>query len=107
MNMNYQQAKLRADIMKALAHPLRVLMVNALTQEDRCVCELNQLANRNQSNISRHLGVLKKAGIITERRVRNKVFQHLQTPCILKAFDCAVEVIKADMSHKQELGKEV
>lgn len=94
--MNYPQAKARADILKALAHPVRVLIVNALTAGDRCVCELNRLADIDQSNISRHLAVLKKAGVVTDRREGMKVFYHLQTPCILRAFECAVEVVRAE-----------
>jgi DNA-binding transcriptional ArsR family regulator len=93
--MNCQQARDRADILKALAHPVRVLIVNALTKGDRCVCKLNELSDIDQSNISRHLAILKKAGIVSDRREGMKVFYHLETPCILLAFECAVEVVKS------------
>ena len=92
--MNYQQAKIRSEILKALAHPVRVLIVEALAKGDRCVCELNELADIDQSNISRHLASLKKAGIVIDRRDGMRVFYHLQTPCILNALKCAVEVTK-------------
>ncbi|MFA5042559.1 MAG: metalloregulator ArsR/SmtB family transcription factor [Kiritimatiellia bacterium] len=92
--MDYQQAKFRAEILKALAHPARVLIVHALTGVDRCVCELNALVDIDQSNISRHLAVLKRAGIVTDRRDGMRVFYHLRTPCILNALKCAVEVMK-------------
>jgi len=100
--MNYQQAEVRADILKALAHPLRVLIVDTLTDGDQCVCELNKLAAIDQSNISRHLAMLKKAGIVSDRRDGMKVFYHLQTPCILKAFECAVEVVRAEAKRKEK-----
>jgi len=105
--MKYEQAKVRADILKALAHPVRVLIVNALTNEDRCVCELNELADIDQSNISRHLAMLKKAGIVIDRRDGMKVFYHLQTPCILKAFECAVDVVRAEAKRRDEYLKAV
>lgn len=98
--MNYAQASLRAGIMKALAHPVRILIVDALSGGERCVCELNRLADIDQSNISRHLSMLKRAGIVSDRRDGMKVFYKLQTPCILKAFECAVEVAKADADKK-------
>ena len=98
--MNYAQARVRADILKALAHPVRVLLVDALTGGDQCVCELNALAEIDQSNISRHLAVLKKAGVVSDRREGMKVFYHLQTPCILKAFECAIEVVRADAKRR-------
>jgi ArsR family transcriptional regulator len=92
--VNYSQAKTRSAILKALAHPVRVLIVNALTGGDLCACKLNELADIDQSNISRHLAILKKAGILSDRREGMKVFYHLETPCILKAFECAVEVVR-------------
>ncbi len=100
--MNYQQAKVRADILKALAHPVRVLIVSSLTEGDRCVCELNRLAEIDQSGLSRHLANLKKAGIVSDRRDGMKVFYHLETPCILKAFECAVAVVKADVKRRHK-----
>ncbi|OGV64906.1 MAG: hypothetical protein A2283_23235 [Lentisphaerae bacterium RIFOXYA12_FULL_48_11] len=105
--MNYQQAEIRADILKALAHPLRVMIVDALTDGDRCVCELNKLADIDQSNISRHLAMLKKVGIVTDRRDGMKVFYHLQTPCILQAFECAVEVVRTEAKRRNAYLKAV
>ncbi len=103
--MNHTQARIRADILKALAHPVRVMIVDALTAGDRCGCEFNQLAGIDQSGISRHLAILKKAGILTDRREGMKVFYHLQTPCILRAFECAVEVVRSDVQRKTRLLK--
>ncbi len=105
--MNYAQAKIRSAIMKALAHPVRVLIVSALMEGDRCGCELNELAAIDQSNISRHLAVLKQAGIIADRRAGMRVFYHLSTPCILKAFECAAEIIRADMQRRKKSIKAV
>ncbi len=105
--MNYRQAKIRADILKALAHPVRVLIVEALQKGDRCVTELNRLAGINQSNISRHLATLKKAGVVSDRRLGMKVLYRLQTPCILRAFECAVEVVHADTKRRNEYLKVV
>ncbi|MFH0879720.1 MAG: metalloregulator ArsR/SmtB family transcription factor [Lentisphaerota bacterium] len=105
--MNYEQAKMRVDIFKALAHPVRVLIVEALANGDRCVCELNKLADIDQSGMSRHLALLKKAGVLADRREGMKVFYHLQTPCILKAFECAVEVVQVEAQRKNKCMKAV
>jgi DNA-binding transcriptional ArsR family regulator len=105
--VNYQQAKIRAEIMKALAHPVRVLLVSSLTEGEQCVCELNQLADIDQSGLSRHLAILKKAGIVSDRREGMKVFYRLETPCILKAFECAVDVVKADVKRRNDTLKAV
>ena len=98
--VNYQQAGIRAKILKALAHPVRVLIVETLAKGDRCVCELNKLADIDQSNISRHLASLKQAGLVTDRRDGMKVFYHLRCPCLLDALKCTVEVLR--ISRKKE-----
>lgn len=101
--MKYVQAKQRAEILKALAHPVRVILIDALHHGERCVCDLHRMVTINQSNVSRHLAVLKKAGIVTDRRDGMKVFYRLLTPCVLKAFDCAVNVVQEDSKRRQAL----
>ena len=92
--MNYTHAKARADILKALAHPIRILFVDALSQGDMCVSELNKLVDVDQSTISRHLSQLKKVGIVSERKEGMKVIHHLECPCMLQAVGCTVDVLK-------------
>ncbi len=103
--MNYEQAQIRADILKALAHPIRILLVDALRQEDRCVNDLMAVAEVDQSTISRHLAQLKRAGIVTERKEGPKAIHHLECPCILKAFDCSVEVVQSTEKRRKQAMK--
>ena len=100
--MNYQQAKIRADILKALAHPTRVLLVDALSKGDRCVNELNERVKVDQSTVSRHLAILKKVGIVSERKEGLRVIHHLACPCMLRAFDCTVEVMKSEAKRREK-----
>ena len=102
--MNTTQANARAQILKAVAHPTRVLILDALSREDRCVNELRSLATVSQPTISHHLDKLKKAGIVTEKRQGTKVIQHLSCPCILEAVDCTLGVIR---SVKKRLGQSI
>ncbi len=105
--MNVAEARMRADILKALAHPVRVLLVDELSRGDRCVNDLMAIAGVDQSNVSRHLAQLKQAGIISERRDGARVMHHLQCPCILNAFACAVQVIREDAKRREALLEEV
>lgn len=93
--MNTAQAKARADILKALAHPTRVLMLDALSRGDCCVNDLRSLAATSQPTISRHLDKLKKVGIVTEHRAGKRVIHHLATPCMLQALGCTFDVLKS------------
>jgi DNA-binding transcriptional ArsR family regulator len=99
--MTTEQAKFKSDILKALAHPIRIILVDALRQRDMCVCDLNALVNVDQSSVSRHLAQLKRAGIVSEKREGMRVIHHLQTPCILDAIGCAENVLM-DRHKKQE-----
>jgi ArsR family transcriptional regulator len=101
--VNYRQARARANVLKALAHPIRVLLVEALRERDLCVCELNRVAAVDQSAISRHLAHLRKAGIVSDRREGMRVMYHLESPCILGAFDCTLEVIATDAQRRRTL----
>lgn len=94
--MNYEEAVARARVMKALGHPIRLLIVDALSEGDRCICELAPHFKIRQPSLSRHVEVLRQAGILTHHRVGAKLMLHLATPCIIRAFDCAMQVVQAD-----------
>ena len=93
--MNYLEAQAQADILKAVAHPIRLLILNALSRKDRCVTDLLGVARVDQSTISRHLAQLKRAGIVTERRAGARVIHHLECPCILRAVSCSMQVLSS------------
>jgi len=100
--MNYQQAKIRATALKALAHPMRILIVDALRSGDRCVSEITALGSINQSNVSRHLATLKKAGIVSDRRIKNRVIYRLEAPSVLDTLEPAAEVARLDVKRRTE-----
>jgi len=85
----------RAEVMKALAHPSRLMMVDELSRGERCVCDLQTLVGHDMSTVSKHLSVLKKAGIVIDERRGKQVFYRLKVPCILNFFHCVESVIEA------------
>lgn len=84
----------RAEIIKALAHPTRLYIVDQLSREEKCVCELTKKIGADMSTVSRHLSVLKKAGIVQIDKRGLKVFYRLRVPCVMKFFECAESVIR-------------
>lgn len=94
--MNMERARAQAQILKALAHPVRLMVVHALKGRERCVCELQPLFAIDPSTLSRHLATLKRAGVVAERRQGVKIMHRLVTPCVLRAFDCTADVIRAN-----------
>jgi len=89
--------------LKALANPIRFLLVDALSRGDLCVNELNELVNVDQSTLSRHLAQLKKVGIVSERKNGTKVIHHLASPCILQAVDCSMQVLKTELECRKRV----
>ena len=78
----------RARLLKALAHPSRLLMIEELAQGERCVCELTDLVGADISTVSKHLTVLRAAGVVDSDKRGLKVFYRLALPCVLDFFDC-------------------
>jgi len=92
--MNRELYEHRARIIKALAHPTRLAIVDALADGDVCVCELQQIAGGDISTVSKHLAVMRAAGIVAYRKEGLRVFYRLQVPCILHFFGCVDAVIQ-------------
>ena len=85
----------RADVMKALAHPTRLFLVDRLAQGEACVCELTALVGADVSTISKHLAVLKHAGIVADVKRGNQVFYSLRVRCVLSWYRCVEGVLEA------------
>lgn len=82
----------QVKIFKALAHETRMLIVDELSRGERCVCELTKLAGGDISTISKHLSVLREAGIVDSEKRGMQVYYRLLTPCVLKLFTCVQNV---------------
>ncbi len=83
-----KQRKERAAIFKALGHPARLRIVEELLAGERCVCELVDVSSGGWSTVSRHLSVLKAAGIVEDDKRGLQVFYRLALPCVGTFLDC-------------------
>ncbi len=93
MPSDTESLKLRARVISSLAHPSRLLIVEALEQGEKTVTELTAIVGSDISTVSRHLGVLRNAGIIDSRKDANKVFYRLLTPCLTSFLKCVEQVL--------------
>lgn len=85
----------RAGVLKAMAHPTRLYIIEELEKEERCVCDLTEQIGADVSTVSKHLSVLKQAGIVIDDKRGNQVFYRLRVPCILNFFGCVESVLEA------------
>lgn len=83
----------RVRVLKALAHPTRLFLVEELARGEGCVCELTELVGHDVSTVSKHLTVLRKAGVIGSERRGQQIYYHLLVPCVLDVFDCVAGVL--------------
>ena len=72
----------QARIFKALGHPSRLIMADALTRGPMCVAELQRLVGADMSTVSRHLAVLKAADIVTDEKRGLHVYYRLKLACL-------------------------
>jgi DNA-binding transcriptional ArsR family regulator len=91
--------KAQARILKALAHPTRLFIVDELSRGERCVCELTDLIGVEMPTVSRHLSQLKSAGILEDEKRGAQVFYRLRVPCVLNFFKC-VQGVRAGRGGK-------
>jgi DNA-binding transcriptional ArsR family regulator len=94
----------RAKIVKAMAHPARLFIVDELSRNgERCVCELTEMVGTDMSTVSRHLAVLKGAGLVEDEKRGQMVYYRLRVKCVLDFFDCIENVMACNAKSQQEL----
>ena len=85
----------RAALLKALAHPSRLMILDALSYGEHCVCDLTELVGHDISTVSKHLNLLKQAGIVEDDKRGKQVYYRLKVPCLLNVFHSLESVITA------------
>jgi DNA-binding transcriptional ArsR family regulator len=93
----------RARILKAIAHPSRIFIVEKLSSKPHCVCELTEMIGADTSTVSKHLSILKNAGIIEDEKRGTSVYYSLRCECIMKFMGCIEQVIKINLDRQQAI----
>jgi ArsR family transcriptional regulator len=93
----------RAAIIKALAHPTRLFLMDKLSMNTHCVCQLTAMVGDDITTISKHLSVLKNAGLVAVEKKGTQVFYHLKLPCIMGFLSCAEETMKNSLKEQNKL----
>jgi len=87
----------RARGAKAMGHPSRLLILEALQDRERCVCELTELVGADQSTVSKHLAVLKQAGLVEDRREGSMIYYRPRVKCLEGFWRCIDLVLKENL----------
>ncbi len=98
---------MKSEIIQAAAHPIRLAIIEYLEGGEQCVCDIVLHVDAQRSNVSRHLALMLKAGVLECRKDGLKVFYQLKTPCILKFLSCVDQVLRERIEGEMDLLKSV
>jgi DNA-binding transcriptional ArsR family regulator len=91
-----QQArfKAQAQVMKALSHPTRLFIIHKLATGQKCVGDLTAMIGADTSTISKHLLIMKNAGIVDWEKRGTSIYYSLKMRCVLNFFTCVNTLLK-------------
>ena len=96
MTVDMARFEKRAEIIKAMGNAARLVLVEELSRNEKTVGALTELLDLDISTVSRHLLILRHAGILSCRKNGNQVLYRLRTPCVLNFFDCVERILNGD-----------
>ena len=95
-----------ADVLKSLAQPTRLKIIDFLRDSERCVCEIFPAIDEEQSNTSRHLAYMQTHGILSRRKEGVKIYYAVKHPKVLEIIDLAEGIVKRELEFRNKVIKE-
>lgn len=105
MNRHKRYIAEQAKIFKALGHPSRLLMVDALRDGEKCVCDLQALVGDDMSTVSKHLSVLREAGIVSTDKRGTNIYYQLSLCCLETFLTCTGEIVEKRVLSQMDMFK--
>lgn len=93
----------QAEILRAIAQETRLSILELLRDGERCVCEIFPAINQEQSNVSRHLNMMQKAGILARRKDGLRIYYAVKHPEVLAIVGLAAAIMKNEVGRRQAL----
>lgn len=100
---DFSRFKAQAKIFKAMAHSTRLLIIDELSRHERCVNELTEMIGADMSTVSKHLSLLKGAGIVFDEKRGTQIYYKLKVPCILEFVHCVETVLRTNAKEHLSL----
>jgi DNA-binding transcriptional ArsR family regulator len=85
--------EVQAALLKALAHPFRIRLLDVLSEDEECVCHLSALFDKPQPYVSQQLAALKEAGLVVDRRAAQRIFYRSADARIASLLDMARSLV--------------
>jgi DNA-binding transcriptional ArsR family regulator len=101
--MEERVLELKAEILKALAQPTRLKILELLRNGEKCICEIVPALNGEQSNISRHISLMQKSHLVTTRKDGVRVMVKVRDPKIFDVLDRVSQILKNQIKEQEKL----
>jgi ArsR family transcriptional regulator len=100
--ITFEEAEIRSRIIKAMAHPVRLMVIDELKTREKSFSVLFALFKLDKSTVSKHLFVLKEAGIVSSRKEGTDMIYKLEVPCVTDFFGCVTAVIESQVRRQEK-----
>jgi len=101
--MSFARYEARSRVFKALAHPSRLLILDELMRGERCVHELTEAVGADMSTVSKHLSILKSAGVVEGSRRGATIWYRLRMKCVTGFLACVEAELQRKAQEQMEL----
>ncbi len=101
MVIPFPEAQIRSKIIKAMAHPVRLMVIEFLKDGERSFSEIFELFQLDKSTVSKHLLILKEAGIVSSKKEGADMIYRLEVPCVIDFLSCITAVIESNVKKQQ------
>lgn len=99
-NQRYLEKK--AEILKAIAQPTRLKILDLLKDGERCACDIYPALAQEQPNISKHLNFMKRAGIVDSRKDGLRIIYWIKAPEVLEILRHAEAILKREVEEDRK-----
>ncbi len=102
-SMEERVLELKAEILKALAQPTRLKILELLRNGEKCICEIVPAINGEQSNISRHISLMQRSHLVTTRKDGVRLMVKVKDPEIFNILDRVSKILKNQLKEQEKL----
>ena len=99
--------EMKAEIIQAVAHPIRLAVIEYLEEGEQCVCDIVSQVDAQRSNVSRHLAVMVSSGVLVSRKQGLKVMYRVKTPCVLEFLGCVNRCLLEQAQEHEHILKQL
>jgi ArsR family transcriptional regulator len=101
--MDAKAIQLKSEVLKALAQPTRLKILECIRGGEKCICEIVPEIGAQQSNVSRHISVMQKSHLVTTRKGGVKVMVKVRDPRVFEILDAVGFFLRARMQEQSRL----